>query len=1384
MVKFLVKKIMCLLGLMSKSSLQQAKIFHRVRKGIRYRMLSHSRLFDKKWYVNRYADVKRSRVDPLLHYLDYGWKEGRDPSPLFSTNGYLKRYKDVRAARINPLFHYLKSGRKEGRVGLTLRFTRNRWFRFLATVLCRNQKTHLRILVVLHLFYPEQWVKIKEYLMTFGGCAFDLKVTIPEGYTDEATITDIREFSPGAEIITLPNIGYDVAPFIQVLNTVDLNQYDLVYKLQSKGINVPARYLYGQEFCFKDWFLNLYRGIFGLFRTRRIIKMFETDAELGLVAAQNLIVEDPSYKKHFTSDIAASYGISLNPNYRYVAGTCFAARSSALMKIKELGLQLSDFEVTKRGEFSTAHAFERIICAIVENAGYRMKGLKTFHRRHLWALRKRRRYSSQRLLNQGGFVIDDEFFYKVLEQRSVYRYEITEMRLGAITRLLPNGKVCHLRDAAAYKFLSDEENGQAIYEKYCEENAKDSNFVMSAERYGGLRESMSTNGFDERNMPVVDEYGRIMDGQHRSCILLNEYGPDHTINVLRLWMRPKPSLQDRLTNMLKPVMRMFTAEMWSPGIALIRKSRYFNRKWYLTRYPDVKKAHLNPAYHYWMYGWREGRDPGPDFSTSLYLRRYPDVRKAKINPLLHYEKSGRKEGRSGSVIYRVEGYRARALIALNRFLDRFARRGSASSGSFRPLISIVVASYNYEHLIVRTLDSLLAQTYTNFEVIVFDDGSADNSVRVVKKYAKKYNNVHLYTHRRGKNLGLGATLKAAIDKAKGEYVAFCESDDYWHPRHLEEKLSFIRSHRNVSVLANQVELVGDSRLVAQKQPYIDRVNALLIEGCNYFNTFSDPRVNPIPTFSGVMIKRACLEGLDYDSPIPAWLDLWLYRQILAKNKLYYTRKKLTYWYLHDSYNGLRKAAQYAKKFDMFQYQLALLQGKGVQSFARQALRSIKGCRAIAKSDLFDGVWYRQKYQIGRAINPVVHYWFVGWRKGYNPSTRFDTRKYLDAYPMVRQADICPLAHWELNGVHESIRCRFHTGEETPTALYPENYVSSSGKRILLVSHMLNHTGAPILLLEVGKLFKRLGYEVFMLAPKPGDLVEDVLKAHIPVFLSEAAVLPPKYALNLPVKFDYCICNTYLSWAAYRRYSKSVPTIWWIHENLVKQTMFPEAETELRNAEMVYVPSELTRSYVSKFASRTKLLPYPIQDKVDRMNTERRDKIKFAVLGTLNPRKAQDVFVKAVSDMSAENLAKAEFEMVGDCPANAKSEMIRDLAMKSGLVNVRKPILSLEKYHRYLDTIDVLVCPSRADPFPLVVVDALMHGRACIVTDHVGQASLIERHDAGRIVRAGDRTDLAAAMTELIEDADKLESLKNNARNAFTTEFKVDTFIQTVESVFK
>jgi len=85
-----------------------------------YWIIKRSGLFDPIYYLINNPDVRRADIDPLMHFVKYGWKENRNPSIEFNVHAYLENYPDVKKTNRNPFVHYLRYGRKEGRSPLSI----------------------------------------------------------------------------------------------------------------------------------------------------------------------------------------------------------------------------------------------------------------------------------------------------------------------------------------------------------------------------------------------------------------------------------------------------------------------------------------------------------------------------------------------------------------------------------------------------------------------------------------------------------------------------------------------------------------------------------------------------------------------------------------------------------------------------------------------------------------------------------------------------------------------------------------------------------------------------------------------------------------------------------------------------------------------------------------------------------------------------------------------------------------------------------------------------------------------------------------------------------------------------------------------------------------
>ena len=133
-----------------------------------------------------------------------------------------------------------------------------------------------------------------------------------------------------------------------------------------------------------------------------------------------------------------------------------------------------------------------------------------------------------------------------------------------------------------------------------------------------------------------------------------------------------------------------------------------------------------------------------------------------------------------------------------------------------PLFSIIVPIYNVERYLEQCIESVLAQDYQNYELILVDDGSPDNSIDICTKYAKQYSNI-VFIHKI--NGGLSDARNAGIKLARGEYLMFLDSDDYWEGTTVLSDLQKIITENNPDIIFNYMSSIYPDKIVNH---YINR----------------------------------------------------------------------------------------------------------------------------------------------------------------------------------------------------------------------------------------------------------------------------------------------------------------------------------------------------------------------------------------------------------------------------------------------------------------------------------------------------------------------------------------------------------------------------------
>jgi glycosyltransferase involved in cell wall biosynthesis len=134
----------------------------------------------------------------------------------------------------------------------------------------------------------------------------------------------------------------------------------------------------------------------------------------------------------------------------------------------------------------------------------------------------------------------------------------------------------------------------------------------------------------------------------------------------------------------------------------------------------------------------------------------------------------------------------------------------------RPMISVILTVYNRENFLRRAINSLLAQTFRDWELIAINDGSTDESYELLKEYGGLFDNIKVFTQENSK---LAFSRNRGISLSSGKYITFLDSDDEYAENHLWQRVKFMEDTPNVDLIHGGVNIIGDEFVPDKNNPY-------------------------------------------------------------------------------------------------------------------------------------------------------------------------------------------------------------------------------------------------------------------------------------------------------------------------------------------------------------------------------------------------------------------------------------------------------------------------------------------------------------------------------------------------------------------------------------
>ena len=240
-------------------------------------------------------------------------------------------------------------------------------------------------------------------------------------------------------------------------------------------------------------------------------------------------------------------------------------------------------------------------------------------------------------------------------------------------------------------------------------------------------------------------------------------------------------------------------------------------------------------------------------------------------------------------------------------------------------VSIIVPMYNAEKFIRKTIESVLAQTYQNWEMLIMNDVSTDNSLAIVSVYAKKDERIKIVNTE--KNVGVVKGRNFLIDLASGKYIAFLDADDYWHNEKLEKQIKFMKE-KNASISCTEYTRVKENE---------EKINDVIIkEEISYNDMLKNNYLGCLTViYDAEKIGKRYFKELEKNEDYVLWLEI-----VKDVDIIYGLKENLAYYRVLDNSRSSNKVKTAKVRWEIYRKieKLSLL--KSLYYFLHYAIRAV------------------------------------------------------------------------------------------------------------------------------------------------------------------------------------------------------------------------------------------------------------------------------------------------------------------------------------------------------------------------------------------------------------------------------------------------------------
>lgn len=208
------------------------------------------------------------------------------------------------------------------------------------------------------------------------------------------------------------------------------------------------------------------------------------------------------------------------------------------------------------------------------------------------------------------------------------------------------------------------------------------------------------------------------------------------------------------------------------------------------------------------------------------------------------------------------------------------------------LVSIIIPVYNQEKYLAETLQSVINQTYSNWECILVNDGSVDNSIAIINDYLAQDQRFHFIN---SENKGVSNARNLALKQVNGDFILFLDGDDLIHPEKIQIALSNFEENTNLSIVFTTTNYFQDS---IENILYPMKIDENLLNFTDLLLYWNEKIILPIHS---AIIKKSVFEGIEFNTNLTAQEDWLVWLRLFQKNpKVIVLDTVLSYYRKHDS----------------------------------------------------------------------------------------------------------------------------------------------------------------------------------------------------------------------------------------------------------------------------------------------------------------------------------------------------------------------------------------------------------------------------------------------------------------------------------------------------